>query len=61
MKGGFNMKKKNFNKSTLTLAVIWTIFTFGAWYIKMDLGTVATLGGIALMFVLMYESMNIKD
>lgn len=55
------MKKKIYKISTFISAIIWAIFTFGVWYAKYDLGTVATLGGIALMFAWMYEQENVKD
>ncbi len=62
MKGGENnMKRKNFENSLIISSIIWAIFTYLAWYAKQDLGTVATLGGIALMFAWMYEESKVKD
>ena len=55
------MNKKQFKISIFISAIIWAIFTGLAFYAKYDLGTVATLGGIALMFAWMYEQANISD
>ena len=49
------MNKKQFKFWSIVWAVIWAAFTFAAWYFSLGLGTVATLGGIALMFAWMYE------
>ena len=55
------MKKNTFKIWSTIWAIIWALFAVGAWYAKIDLGTVATLGGIALMFVWMYEQENIQN
>ncbi len=55
------MNKKNFNRNVVSSAIIWAAFAFLAWYAGQDLGTIATLGGIALMFAWMYEQNNIKN
>ncbi len=55
------MKRKTYEMSTGISAIIWAIFTGLAWYSKQDLGTIATLGGIALMFAWMYEESKVKD
>ena len=55
------MKRKTFKFWTSASAVVWALFTGLAWYAKLELGTVATLGGIALMFAWMYEQENIED
>lgn len=55
------MKRKAYKTSTCISAVIWTIFTGLAAYAKYDLGTIATLGGIALMFAWMYEEASLED
>ena len=55
------MKRKNYKASTCISAIVWAIFAGLAWYAKLDLGTVATLGGIALMFAWMYEQENIEN
>ena len=55
------MKLKNYKRSTLISAIVWAIFTFGAWYSKQDLGTVATLGGITFMFAWRYEEKKITS
>jgi hypothetical protein len=61
MKGGKKiMKLKSYKNWTAISAVVWAVFTFLAVYAKQDLGTVATLGGIALMFTWMYEEKNIR-
>ena len=55
------MKRKNYKISTLISAIIWFIFTIAAKIGGYDLGTIATLGGISLMFAWMYEQANISD
>lgn len=55
------MNKKNYKRSTFASAVVWFVFTILAWIGKYDLGTVATLGGISLMFAWMYEQVNITN
>ena len=55
------MNKKQFKFWSVVWAIIWAGFTFSAWYYGLGLGTVATLGGIALMFAWMYEQVNLKD
>jgi len=55
------MKRKYYKRSTLISAVIWFGFTVAAYFAEFSLGTVATLGGIALMFAWMYEQANITD
>lgn len=44
------MKEKTFKIMSFVWAIVWAILAFIAWYGKAELGTVATLGGIALMF-----------
>jgi hypothetical protein len=55
------MKRKSYEISTTISAVVWAVFTGLAWYSKQDLGTIATLGGIALMFAWMFEESRIED
>ena len=55
------MKRKSYKTSTVLSAIVWAIFAWLAWYAKQDLGTIATLGGIALMFAWMYEQENLED
>jgi len=55
------MKRKIYKISVFISAIIWTMFAGLSWYSGYDLGTVATLGGIALMFAWMYEQANLKD
>jgi len=55
------MKRKSYEFSTAVSAIIWAIFAGLSWYSKQDLGTIATLGGIALMFAWMYEQSKIED
>jgi hypothetical protein len=54
------MNKKEFKFWSVVWSVIWAAFTGLAWYSKEGLGTIATLGGIALMFAWMYEQMNLE-
>ncbi len=54
------MKLKTFKTWSFIWAIAFGILTLLAWYAKNDLGTVATLGGIALMFAWMWEEHNIK-
>jgi len=60
-RGKLKVKRKNFKIWSTIWAVVWAFFTFVAWYYNMGLGTIATLGGIALMFAWIYEQSNIKD
>ncbi|MEX0921065.1 MAG: hypothetical protein WDZ62_02260 [Candidatus Pacearchaeota archaeon] len=55
------MKRKHYEFSTAVSAIVWTVFAGLAWYSKHDLGTITTLGGIALMFAWMYEQSKLKD
>ena len=54
------MKKKTFINLSLMWAVVWAVFAGISWYYKLGLGTVATLGGIALMFAWMAEQEKVK-
>jgi hypothetical protein len=55
------MKRSTFKISTRISAVVWAAFAGLAFYANYDLGTIATLGGIALMFAWMYEQENITN
>ena len=55
------MKKKSFKIWSFIWAIVWTIFAGLSWYLGNDAGTIATLGGIALMFAWMYEQSKIED
>ena len=55
------MKQKTYKISTFISAIVWAVFAGLAFWAKYDLGTIATLGGIALMFAWMYEQENITD
>jgi hypothetical protein len=55
------MKKETYKTLTISSAIIWFIFTLLAVWLKYDLGTIATLGGIAIMFAWTYEQANIRD
>lgn len=54
------MKLKTYKRWTLLSAFIWAIFAALAYYAEYELGTIATLGGIALMFAWMYEDKKIE-
>jgi len=49
------MKRSIYKISTFMSAIVWAIFTGVAWWTKLGLGIVTTLGGIALMFAWLYE------
>ena len=53
------MNRKKFKFWTTTWAGIWAMFTAIAFWNGESLGTVATLGGIALMFAWLYEQVNL--
>ena len=55
------MNKKAYKVSVFILAIIWAIFAGIAFWLKHGLGTIATLGGIALMFAFDYEKMVLTD
>ena len=55
------MKRSVYEISTIISAIIWAIFTLLSRLANQDLGTVATLGGISLMFAWMYEQSKVKD
>lgn len=55
------MKRNTYKIVTISSAIVWALFTLCAWYAKYDLGTIATIGGIALMFAWMHEKENIED
>lgn len=54
------MKLKHFKILSIIWAIVWAIFALIARLSGEELGTVATLGGIALMFAWMYEQENIN-
>jgi len=55
------MKKKTYKISTFISAIVWAIFTGIVWYKGESVGTIATLGGIALMFAWLYEQANLEE
>lgn len=55
------MKRKTYKTWTCASALVWFVFAILAWYAKYDLGTIATIGGIALMFAWLYEQENLSD
>ena len=54
------MKLKTYKMWTICSAVLYAIFATLAYCVGYELGTVATLGGIALMFAWMNEEKSIK-
>mgnify|MGYP001596603188 CR=1 FL=1 len=53
--------KKNFKTWSNIWAIVWAIFAGYAKYKGYDLGVVATLGGIALMFAWNAQMIDLKS